>query len=170
MALQLSFHGKTIAQPREWGCRITWSISDVSRTPFIGQMRLVINYMSSWDVLCKLDLYSVAMLSFPNPDWWLKDGERTDFFVYRSRLHPAYERKRMCAHIRPAEGSSRQIMNHRHIPFSYVHEPTHRCPSLSTMPFLPSCIQKRLKNEIALVICYCHPSKRKILAIMRLEI
>lgn len=72
---------QTIAQLREWGCRIMWSISDVSRTPFIGQMRLVTNYMSSWDVLCKLDLYSVAMLSQIQTDDGRMEKEQISLFT-----------------------------------------------------------------------------------------
>lgn len=72
---------QTTAQLREWGCRITWSISDVSRTPFIGQMRLVTNYMSSWNVLWKLDLYSVATLSQIQTDDGRMEKEQISLFT-----------------------------------------------------------------------------------------
>lgn len=94
---------QTTAQPREWGGRITWSISDVSRTPFIGQMRLVTNYMSSWDVLCKLDLYSVVMLSQIQTDDWRMEKEQISLVTGSSswvQTPPCIrEKKNVCTYM-----------------------------------------------------------------------
>lgn len=75
---------QAIAHLREWGCRIVCSTSDVSRTPFIGQMRLVTDDMSSWKISCKWDLYSVAMLSQIHTDDWRMEEELVSLFTGRS--------------------------------------------------------------------------------------
>lgn len=118
---------RAVAHLREWGCRTSFSISDVSRTPFIGQMKLITNWVSSWNILCRWDLYSVATLSQIQTDDWRMEKEMISLFTGRSswvQTHNVYNGKRMCGYMWSVEGSSRQVMNHRYISFSYVHEAT----------------------------------------------